>query len=439
MKKIVLGLGVVLLVVTVTPSVVHAAPAKKKNAVEFLKDARDGIAVIGKALKTANVDPKAKNSAPFLKAVKRSNAAFAELDKAAKAKSKDFSKGTAKAYEASKVLQITFSRSGLKSPDAKKGVAAVVDAAGELFQNYSAGAARKKKGGKLTAKEKLQFDKVKASQKEFAGKLGKLRAKLATDKGADPALVKTVSKMERDSARIQKSGSSVDDFVDALALVAYLSGIFDGWTYYVPASYNMYWVEVFPMTSSWDVMYYETYDVMSVGTTWDYYEYQVDVSSDYSTVDISSSEVSSYDSYVETLEVGSYEEVSVEDVGDYGDVKVESEESGYLEDEVESDAIEDDQEGESAEHDATEDDNGLDVSEHEESKGDHAEDDSEADADNADDKSEHDAADTHEEAGEPAAAGGDDHDDSNDATGADDHADNNEAAGDSDAGDAGGD
>lgn len=54
------------------------------------------------------------------------------------------------------------------------------------------------------------------------------QAKLKADPKADPALVKTVARMERESKLISSTPFSADALIDALLLIADLAGLFDG-------------------------------------------------------------------------------------------------------------------------------------------------------------------------------------------------------------------
>jgi hypothetical protein len=51
-----------------------------------------------------------------------------------------------------------------------------------LRTDFSKEAARKKNGRELTAKEKAEFDKIKAQQKELLAKIAKLKAAAKKDK-----------------------------------------------------------------------------------------------------------------------------------------------------------------------------------------------------------------------------------------------------------------
>jgi cell division protein FtsB len=59
-----------------------------------------------------------------------------------------------------------------------------------LRTDFSKEAERKKKGGELTAKEKAEFDKIKAQQKELLAKIKKLEKEAQKDKALEKGLRK---------------------------------------------------------------------------------------------------------------------------------------------------------------------------------------------------------------------------------------------------------
>ena len=71
-----------------------------------------------------------------------------------------------------------------------------------LRTNYSKEAARKKQGGELTAKEKAEFEKIKAQQKDLLAKISKLEKSAQKDKAAGKR-----AKRDSEASRADYSGT----------------------------------------------------------------------------------------------------------------------------------------------------------------------------------------------------------------------------------------
>src|SRR6266550_317262 len=143
----------------VTPSKELAATAKtiqkmpsgkKADAKTLLHDAKKALATMVKA---------------------------ARAEKGLAAKSNDFFDAISDARTAEEQLKVDWQLTDSKNK-------AVIDSAKKLGHalailrtDFSKEAARKKKGGELTSKEKAEFEKIKAQQKDLLGKIEKLKAK----------------------------------------------------------------------------------------------------------------------------------------------------------------------------------------------------------------------------------------------------------------------
>ena len=101
-----------------------------------------------------------------------------------------------------------------------------------LRTDFSKETARKKKGGELTAKEKAQFEKIKAQQKDLLAKIDKLKAKAVKDK----ALVHGLNEIEKNAKHIVKALVTLDAFVAALYTIDEIEGLLYGYDYYVDKS-----------------------------------------------------------------------------------------------------------------------------------------------------------------------------------------------------------
>ncbi len=78
-----------------------------------------------------------------------------------------------------------------------------------LRTDFSKEAARKKQGGELTSKEKAEFEKIKAQQKELLAKIKKLEKAAQKDK----ALAKGLGEIQNQATHILKEPATMDAYI----------------------------------------------------------------------------------------------------------------------------------------------------------------------------------------------------------------------------------
>ena len=100
--------------------------------------------------------------------------------------------------------------------------------------DFSKEAARKKKGGDLTAKEKAEFDKIKAQQKELLAKIAKLKTAAQKDK----ALEKGPARARKQANHIVKEPVTLDTYIATLYGLDVQIGLIRGYEYYVDKAWR---------------------------------------------------------------------------------------------------------------------------------------------------------------------------------------------------------
>src|SRR6266446_1196408 len=168
----------------VTPSKDLAATAKtmqkkptgqKADAKTLLHDAKKALAAMVKAARADNgLNPKTPKNKPFWKSTHLIAKNLKTAEKGLATKSNDFFKGIADAREAEEQMKVDWQLTDSKNKKVIDSGKALGHALALLRTDFSKEAARKKKGGDLTAKEKAQFEKIKAQQKELLAKIKKL-------------------------------------------------------------------------------------------------------------------------------------------------------------------------------------------------------------------------------------------------------------------------
>ena len=303
-------------------------PVAKQDAAELLANAQKALAYTTKSARSAGekLSPANPAAKPFLLSLKKVNDALDKADSALAAKDPKFFKALDDARAAVAEMQVTWDLTGSDNKDVIAGAKKLGGAVIALQTNYSPAAARRSKGGELTAAEKKQFAQVKAQQTALEKKVASLAAKYKSD----PALAAGLKKIRSESARIAKSSDSVAAFADALDLVSTISGLIAGYSYYVPASGRTEWTTVSSMPSTWS---YETY---YQGSSYEWSSVSKEVSVyDEESVDVSAEEMQQEEAYLDenNFDMTDAEETAVAEQSD--DISA---------DEVADDEMESDQE-----------------------------------------------------------------------------------------------
>ena len=414
------------------------AAGKQVNGKQLLAESKKAVAGILKTAKASagKIDPKNKKQAPFFGGIKELQASIADSEKKMKAKDKKLFDSLSKGSTALAKVKTAWPRTGAKDAKIDGYLAKLDNSYTALRSRYGSEGLRAKQGGALSAKEKANFEKVKASQAEFAKKLGPMQAKAKKngDKGTDAELARLIAQ----SNKIATAQLTVDAFLTAMVLVDVLQGEWDCYSYYVGPDYRADWIQmdVWVETSftSYDTMYWETVDTYSV-ESWDYWDVsmELDLDVDYAVTDISDADISSGDAYLDSS--FTYDELSWEDYStEYA--SGEAQDTVYEEEDVNLDVAEEAWEDEGLELEAA--DDMLDADDAEEAADDNDDADDDAEADDADDDAaDDDAADEADDDGGDDEADDDGGDDAADDDGADDEADDD--GGDDEADDDGGD
>jgi hypothetical protein len=332
-------------------SLSYAAAGKKQSAPDLVKNAREGVALVGQGLKESKTDTKSKAVAPFLKTLKSLDESLKTASEQISKKDKSANKTISQAASTARTLEVTFSRSGIKDPKVKQGVAAVNDSVLVLTKSVLGGGLAKssKKDKAGLEKSKSEYAKLQEKQKEMDKQISVFKAKLKADPKADPALVKTIARMERESKLVSSTPFSADALIDALLLIADLAGLFDGWSYYVSPSYASYWTSMNSLTDyskGWlgDVWTVLPYDEVYYTDIYDVPDYYYDVA-------MPDAQFADYETYLDTT----YDSVDLsgkgQDPGYYADVAVSTEDISYLEDEQIDETLQEEETIETAEED----------------------------------------------------------------------------------------
>ena len=265
------------------------ATGQKADAKTLLGNANKALAaMIKNARADKTLDPRTAKNKPFWKSVQLIAKNLKTAQSGLSAKNNDFFKGITEARKAEQQMKIDWQLTNSKN----KGVIVNGKKLGYslalLRTDFSKEAARKKKGGELTAAEKAQFAKIKAQQKDLLAKTRALASKTQKDK----ALAKGLQEIQSQANQILKKPATLDGYIATLYLLDLQIGLIRGYEYYVDKAWRDDYITLVTFPKWYDTWYYEwsepaAYDWVYLDTPVDVYE-EVEVPDSLSDEDIAS-------------------------------------------------------------------------------------------------------------------------------------------------------
>ena len=333
---------------------------KKTDAKQTLAAANKALAFMIKSARADKaLDAKVAKNKPFWQATKKISTSLDQAEKGLAAKNDTFFKGVNGARAAEGQMKVAWQLTNSKNKDVIGAGQKLGHAISILRTDFSKEAARKKKGGELTAAEKQQFEKIKAQQKALLAKIKALEAKA----GKDKALLHGLKKIARRSGQIVKAPATVAAFVATLYTIDEIEGLLYGYDYYIDEAYRSDWVVVSSLTTEWETTYAEI--ATSESYEWSENETSVDIETS-EDIDISETmtaeEMESQENFAETesfdMTDAEEEEVAVEENTDEEIDADNTEDDDSMEDDSDDDGADFDGDGEDEASDEGGDDDG---------------------------------------------------------------------------------
>jgi hypothetical protein len=270
---------------------------QKADAKTLLDDANKALAAMIKAARADDdLDPKQAENKPFWRSTQLIAKNLKLANTGLAAKSNDFFKGIAEACQAEDQMKVDWELTDSNNKQVLENGKKLGHAIALLRTDSSKEAARKKKGGELTAKEKAEFEKIKSQQKELLVKIAKLEN--ASQKGK--ALEKGLSEMKKQANHIISEPITLDAYIATLYLLDDQIGLIRGYEYYVDKPRRADYLVLVDWTNTYETSYYQwetsvSYEWALVDASIDIHENEeVDVSES-----VSNEEIGSEESYVE--------------------------------------------------------------------------------------------------------------------------------------------
>ena len=272
------------------------ATGQKADAETLLKDASKALAALIKAARAdSGLDPKTAKNKPFWK----STQLIAKNLKTAKAglaaKNDDFFKAIAEARRAEEQMKVDWQLTDSKNKQVIENGEKLGHAIALLRTNYSKEAARRNKGGELTAKEKTEFEQIKTQQTDLLAKISKLEKSAQKDK----ALEKGLREIQKQAERIVTEPATLNAYIATLYLLDVQVGLIRGYEYYVDRPWRAAYLGLVDWLTGYDTWYYTWYETVSYDWAW--IDTSVDVYKDLTVSEsLSEEEISSEESYAES-------------------------------------------------------------------------------------------------------------------------------------------
>src|SRR6266480_2757541 len=325
---------------------------EKADAKSLLDIANKALAAMIKAARAdEGLSPKTPKNKPFWKSTQLITKNLKTAKAGLATKSNDFFKGIAEARKAEEQMKVDWELTDSKNKQVIDNGKKLGHTIALLRTDFSKEAARKKKGGELTSKEKAEFEKIKAQQKELLAKIKKLEKAAQKDK----ALAKGLGEIQNQATHILKEPATVDAYITTLYLLDTQIGLVRGYEYYVDKPWRDDYLWFVNWTNSYETSYYAWED--SVSYDWALVDMSVDIhdSEEFAVSEsISDEEISSEEAYAENesfdMSEAEEEEVAAEEDTD--------EEVASADDDSMEDASDD--EGEDMSDDDSGDDEGAD-------------------------------------------------------------------------------
>ena len=227
--------------------------AQKADAKTLLNDANKALAAMIKAARAdKELDPKTPKNKPFWKPAQLVAKNLKLAQTGLQTKSDDFFKGIAEASQAEQQMKVGWQLTDSKNTKVIENEKILGNAIESLRTNYSKEAARKKQGGELTAKEKAEFEKIKAQQKDLLTKISKLEKSAQKDK----AVANGLSEIQKQAERITGQPATLDAYIATLYLLDRQIGLIRGYEYFVDKPLRADYVGLTDWIAGYDTWYY---------------------------------------------------------------------------------------------------------------------------------------------------------------------------------------
>lgn len=267
----------------------------KADAAQLMKLADRAMGHLVKTARESNdpaLAPGSKAGKPFWQSLKKLNGAVDKAGRGLYLKGQTFFRSLGDAVGAVNQASVTLDMSGARDAKVKSALNKVRDAVMLLDERFGKAAARKAKGGGLTAREKQHLAKMRANQEVLQQKLKRVEKKV----GRNGKAIRGIQQIREKSDRIRQSRDNTGDYLAALVTLQVVDGLLWGWHWW----WGPWGAWVEPFSSGYVDVYYASVDMMEYD--WAVAEIATDIYDYDLYVDISAAEMEYADTYIETTD-----------------------------------------------------------------------------------------------------------------------------------------
>lgn len=210
--------------------VVEAKEVQQANAGDLIRSAQRAVGVVVREAKNyATLSSADAKSKPFWDGMKDLNENLAKAETGLALKDKTFFSSLASAsagFAQAKIGLVMSGNSSLSLDEAMDTLSGILNT---LNENYSKEAARLKQGGKLTAAEKKQLDKLIAQQDVLLSRLDEVEKKVSAN---NAEIKKGVKKIRENSKKIKRSKYTAAGFAGGFFAAHMTYDLLWGWCWW---------------------------------------------------------------------------------------------------------------------------------------------------------------------------------------------------------------
>ena len=277
--------------------VVEAQAAQQANASDLIRSAQRAVGEVVRVAKNyATLSSADAKSKPFWDGMKDLNENLAKAETGLALKDKTFFSSLASASAGFAQAKIALAMSGNSSQQLDKTMDTLSGILDTLNENYSKEAARLKQGGKLTAAEKKQLDRLIAQQDVLLSRLDEVEKKVS---GNNAEIKKGIKKIRENSKKIKRSKYTAAGFASGFFAAHMTYDLLWGWHWWWGP-----WGGWCPGFIDHNVIIWDDW-VDHYDYDWDLIDDHVDVADlELDTIDIDDTDLAESDAFLENSDFG---------------------------------------------------------------------------------------------------------------------------------------
>jgi hypothetical protein len=172
------------------------------------------------------LDPTVSRNRPFWSSLDRMGRSVEEVGTALRARHARFFQALERGSVALGELRVVRARSGVSAPEVDRALSLLASSYRLLRSSYGSERARYQRGGPLSDSERERFERIRAAQRDLAGRLEVLRRK--AEERRDRATVAELNRLIAEAYRIASAPLTLESYLNALIAADEMRGEWAG-------------------------------------------------------------------------------------------------------------------------------------------------------------------------------------------------------------------